>query len=117
MRINGQNYKSLITLLKKKLETQTKTQTYRLTFIPTFEIGEIVALTFKKEFLYFVKILKVYPKQIKDLTLVEAQLDGFNTVKEFQDKVMNLNSIKSKNRWGFIIVFKKWNGQKKLKLS
>ncbi|GAH17539.1 unnamed protein product, partial [marine sediment metagenome] len=82
------------------------TQTYRVLFIPKYEIGEIIAIAFLKRFLYLARVLDLYPKQIKNLTLIEAQLDGFNSIKEFQDKIMELNNIKSIAQWGFITRFK-----------
>jgi hypothetical protein len=111
-RLNGKRYKSLnFTLLREKLEEREKHQTYRMLYVPRYEIGEIIMLTFghkendKKEFLYLAKITDMYPKQIKDLTSNEALQDGFESVEEFQTKVMELNGIKSKNQWGFIIRF------------
>lgn len=104
----------LFTHLKDKLLDETKDQTYRVLFIPTYEIGEIVEIKFKTIFevicyetLYLAEIKDVYPKQIKDVSLEEAKRDGFESVEEFQRLVMKINRVKSKNRWGFIIRFKK----------
>ncbi len=109
MRINGENYKSLtFTVLKKKLLSKEKKQTYRMLYIPTYRIGETIALSFKdketdlKEFLYLVKITEIIPKQVKDLTLEDAKLDGFENVAEFQECVMDLNH-KQMDNWGFLI--------------
>lgn len=109
MRINGKNYKSLnFTLLKEKLVNETKTQTCRTRFVPSFEENEIIVLKFKGVFLYFAKITSIYAKRIKDLDLDEAKRDGFKSIKEFQEKLMELNHIKSKNHWAFIIRFEKY---------
>lgn len=101
----------LFTLLKEKLLSGEKDQTYRTNFIPPYEVKEIVKIDFKenksRETLYLARIVELYPKQIKDLTLEEAKRDGFHSIKEFQDKIMKINKIKSKNKWGFITRFKK----------
>jgi len=108
MWINGINYKSLnFTLMKDKLLDGSKTQTGRTTFIPKYGIGETIAICFNKIFLFLAKVINLYPKQIKDYILKEAKLDGFNSVKEFQDTMMEINNIKSKNHWSFLTVFKK----------
>lgn len=100
----------LFTLLKEKLLDYSKTQTYRLLFIPTYDIGETVKIDFKendkRETLFLAEIKDIYPKQIKNLTLTEAVRDGFKTIREFRDKVMKINKIKNWNRWGFVIRFK-----------
>lgn len=110
MRINGKNYKSInFTVLKDKLLKCQKKQTFRTIYIPTFDVGETVAITFrdikggKKEFLYFVKITEIFPKKIKELDLKDARLDGFDSVREFQDTVMKLNKITNTDHYGFII--------------
>ena len=104
----------LFTVLKDKLLSREKTQTCRTTFIPKYEIGEIVMLRFKengvKTDLYPVKIMDLYPTQIKDFTISEALLDGFTSIKEFQDKIMEINKLKSKNQWCFIIRWKEYFG-------
>lgn len=108
MWINGKNYKSLnFTLMKEKLLDGSKTQTYRTNFIPTYECGEIIAIKFKKEFLFLAKVWNLYPKQIKNLDIEEAKRDGFLSIEDFQDKIMELNKIKSMNHWGFITIFEK----------
>jgi len=109
--VGGSMKSILFTVLEDKLLSREKKQTFRTNFIPTYEISEIVMLRFKYEDgtrkdLYPVKITELYPKQIKNLTLQEAILDGFNTIEKFQEKIMELNKIKSKNHWGFIT---RWN--------
>lgn len=103
----------LFTVLREKLESREKKQTYRCTFIPKYEVGEIVMLRFKKddvkEDLYPVKIMKMYPRQLKDFTLEEARLDGFESIEEFQKEIIKLNKVKL-NQWGFIIRFKEYLG-------
>jgi len=98
-------------MLKEKLLDGTKTQTYRVLFIPTYEIREIVKIDYKenssRETLFLAIIKEIYPKQIRDLTLEEANLDGFDSIKNFQEGIMKINKIKSMNRWGFVIRFKK----------
>ena len=106
VRINGKLYKSLnFTFLEEKIDDKTKKQTFRTNFIPYYKDKEIVALTFKKQFKYFIRILYYYPKQIKDLTLREALRDGFDTIESFQKGVMEINNIKDMNHWGFIIKY------------
>ncbi len=106
MWIDGHNYKRInFTLLEEKLRDHSKTQTYRMLFIPKFEIGEIVAICFKKEFLYLAKIKDLYPKQLRFIHNGEAELDGFCSLLEFRQKIMELNNINSLNQWGFVIVF------------
>ncbi len=108
MRVGKINYKSLnFTLLEEKLLDDTKTQTYRTNFIPKYKIGEIIAIAFKKKFLYLAKVKGLYPKKIKDFTELEAKRDGFDSIAEFQDLIMELNKIKSKDQWGFITQFKR----------
>lgn len=108
--------KSIVfTLFKDKLLDGTKTQTYRLFFIPTYIITETVKIDFKetntRETLFLAKIIDIYPKKIKDLTLLEAKRDGFSSIKEFQEKIMKINRIKNINRWGFITQFKRNIGE------
>ncbi|MDH3324094.1 MAG: ASCH domain-containing protein [Candidatus Peregrinibacteria bacterium] len=96
------------TVLYEKLKSREKTQTYRVLYIPTYEIGEIVKIDFKhedgrRETLYQVRISDIYPKQVKDLTLEETKKDGFDTINEFQATILKMHHLKSKNRWGFII--------------
>jgi len=104
----------LFTVLKDKLLSREKKQTCRTTFIPKYEIGEIVMLKFKengiKKDLYPVKITDIYPKQIKDLTISEALLDGFKNSMEFKQKIMELNHLKSLNQWCFIIRWEEYFG-------
>jgi len=100
----------LFTHFKKKLLDGTKQQTYRCIFIPTYEIGEIVKIIFKedgmKKFLFYAEITDLYPKQIKNIDLKEAQADGFNSIEEFREGIMEINKRTSLNRWGFIIRWK-----------
>ncbi len=97
--------------MKNKLLDGSKAQTYRLLFIPTYDIGETVKIDFKeknkRKTLFLAEIKDIYPKQIKNLTLTEAVSDGFKSILTFQKKVMKINKIKNWNRWGFIIKFKK----------
>lgn len=104
--IDGKLYKSLnFTVLEDKIDDRSKTQTYRTNFIPYYKDKEIVALTHKKVFKYFIRIERYYPKQIKNLTLEEAKRDGFESVKEFQNGIMKINNIKDIEHWGFIIQY------------
>lgn len=109
MWIEGKQYKSLnFSVLKDKLADKSKTQTYRTTFIPKFKIGEKIALTFKKEFLYFVIITEVYPVRLRFINEEEAKRDGFNSILEMQKKIMELNNNDDWDQWGFII---RWEGE------
>ena len=101
----------LFTCFKDKLLDGTKFQTFRCLFIPTYEIGDIVKIMFKenniKELLFHAEIVYLYPQKIRNLTNMEAKADGFENDEEFKKKIMELNNIKSVNRWGFVIGFKK----------
>lgn len=108
MWIDGKNYKSLnFTLLKDKLLSGKKTQTCRILFIPSYKIGEIIAICFEKEFLFLAEVTDLYPKPLSSLMLTEALKDGFGSIKEFQDTVMALNNINDLDHWSFITLFKK----------
>lgn len=99
----------LFTHFKDKLLDRSKQQTFRCIFIPTYEIGEVVDIKFKennvKTSLFEAKITNIYPKKIRDVTLREAQADGFNSIEDFRKGIMEINKIKSLDRWGFLI---KW---------
>jgi len=102
----------LFSMFRDKLLDGSKTQTYRLLFIPTYDIGEIIKTDFrdtknKRETLFLAKIKDIYPKQIKDLTLEEAVRDCFENAEDFQTGIMELHKIENVNRWGFIIRFRK----------
>ena len=64
-------------------------------------------LKFKKEPLFEAKIIDIYAKKIKDLTLEEAKRDGFDSVKSFINAIKDLNNLESTNRWCFVIRFKR----------
>ena len=90
----------------------SKTQTYRCIFCPTAEEMEIVNIDFQdddkpRETLFQAKVTKIYPKQIKDVNLREAKADGFASIEAFQKGIMEINRVKSINRWGFFIKFKR----------
>jgi len=95
------------TLLKEKLISGEKDQTFRCLFVPNYDVGEVINIKFQDEILYQAIIKEIYPKQIKDLSFEEAKRDGFDSIQEMQDKVMELNKVKNLNRWGFVIQFKK----------
>jgi len=102
--------KSIIfTHFKEKLLNESKKRTFRCLFIPTYDIKEIVNITWKedgiREVLYIAKIINIYPKQIKDVTDFEAILDGFINKYEFRKGLMEINHIRNINRWGFFTVF------------
>lgn len=82
-----------------------KKQTIRSLFIPNYEVGEIVKINFKKKLLFHAKIERIYPKLMKDINEKEAILDGFSNVLDCQKKLLELNKIKSLNRYCFIIRF------------
>lgn len=101
MRHNGKSFKAIsFTLLKEKLLDRSKQQTMRMLFMPTYIEKEIVAIIFKdkitkeKEFLFLVEITEIYPKKLRDITLQEAQLDGFTSIPECQECLMELNHRK-----------------------
>lgn len=113
----------MFTCLKEKLLDESKDQTFRVIFIPTYDDmnNEVVNIDFKdedgkRETLYQAIITEIYPKRIKDVNLEEAKRDGFDSVEEFQEGIVKINFQKRKkkvdkdkylNRWGFIIRFKK----------
>jgi len=97
MRVNGKNCKSLnFSVLEDKLRAKLKTQTYRTIYFPKYRVNEIIAITFKKEFLYLVRVTEIYPKQVKDLTIDEALRDGFESIIDFHAVLFDLN-ISTKN--------------------
>ena len=93
------------TVKKRELVMGLKKQTIRCLFIPNYEIGEIVKINFKKKLLFHAKIERIYPKLMKDITEKEAILDGFSNLLDCQKKLLELNKIKSLNRYCFIIGF------------
>ena len=94
------------TVKKGALLSGKKKQTIRCLFIPTYEIGEIVKICFNKYELFQAKIEKIYPKLMKDITEKEALLDGFSNLLGCQKKLLELNHIKTLNRYCFIIRFR-----------
>ena len=101
MRHNGKSFKAIsFTLLKEKLLDRSKQQTMRMLFLPSYLEEEIVALVFKnkitkeKEFLLLVEITEIYAKKLRDVTLQEAQRDGFTSIEECQECLMELNNRK-----------------------
>ena len=99
------------THFEDKLLNDSKRRTFRVSFIPTYEIGETVNIAFKKDkvkkILFEAIIKNIYPKQIKDVSLFEAMLDGFDSVEEFRKGIMEINKVGSLNRYGFFTVFKR----------
>lgn len=94
-----------------KLLSGSKRRTFRVLFIPTYEIKEIVNITFKKnetkKILFEAIIQSIYPKQIKNVGLFEAMLDGFDSIESFRKGIMKINKVKTINRWGFFTIFKR----------
>ena len=108
MWIDGVSYKSLnFTVLEKQIRDFSKDQTFRTNFFPKYRINEVIAISFKKTFLYLAKVLEIYPKQIKNLTRAEAKRDGFKTLKAFREKIIEINKIKTLplEQWGMITRF------------
>lgn len=103
----------LFTHFRNKLLSDEKTQTTRAIMIPRYKANsEEVYIDFKhenglRERLYIAKVLEYYPKKIKDYTLKEAKADGFNSVKEYQKGIMEINNIEDMNFWTFIIPFER----------
>lgn len=110
----------LFTVLKDKLLSGEKDQTYRLIYIPKYIISEEVNIDFKdnglRETLFQAVITDLYPRQMKDLTLEEAHHDGFLSIKDFKTKLIEMHNIKknAELHWGFIIRFKKASNTKKI---
>ncbi|HEC92904.1 MAG TPA: hypothetical protein ENI51_07950 [Candidatus Atribacteria bacterium] len=94
-------------LLKEKLLNNEKNQTIRCKFIPQFKIGEIIKITYQKEFLFYAIITHIYPKQLKDINNDEAKRDGFESKIECIKALKKLNNIKDLDHWCFIIRFKR----------
>ena len=103
----------LFTHFFNRLMNQSKQRTFRVKFCPTYIVDEIVKIDFidrninKRETLYQARIVAIYPKQIKSVDHYEAQLDGFRSVKHFRKGIMEINQIKSIERWGFFTLFAK----------
>ena len=92
---------------RDKIWNGEKTQTIRTLFFPTFEENEIVLLKFKKKPLFEVQITEIYIKKIKDLTKEEAKRDGFNSKEELIKALLEINHLKSNNRFCAVIKFKR----------
>jgi hypothetical protein len=102
----------LFTHLREELLSGVKVTTSRTTFQPNYFEEDIVNIDFKyenqiRERLFEAEIIKIYPKQIKDYSLEEALKDGFKSVKEFQEGIMEINKIKRIDHWSFITEFKR----------
>ena len=107
MRVSGVSYKSLnFTILEDKLRAKEKIQTYRIIFIAKYEIGETIAITFKKKLLYLATIQSFYPRMMRNITLKEALRDGFNSVEAMKEAIRQIHGKVSENQWGFITRFK-----------
>ena len=91
------------TCLKEKLLDGSKTQTYRVLFVPSVYPGDIVTLKFEKKPLLQAEITEVYPRRLGDLTPEEARRDGFATVEEMKDAIKKLNGVRDDRHWGFVI--------------
>ncbi|MFX0132110.1 MAG: hypothetical protein ACFFDN_00560 [Candidatus Hodarchaeota archaeon] len=106
----------LFTHFRDKLLSDEKTQTTRAIMCPRYEENiEEVYIDFKhknelRERLFIAKVLEIYPKRIRNYTLEEARADGFNSIKEYQKGIMEINNIKNMNFWTFIIPFERTSG-------
>lgn len=106
----------------------SKCQTTRTGFISDINDveNEIVAITFRKlpedmgkkkptdfpkELLFLVPIEEIYPKRLCDVNLEEAQLDGFESVEDFVDGLMQINNVKFREHWSFLI---RWDPEKRI---
>jgi hypothetical protein len=101
----------LFTHFKEKLLDRTKQQTTRLIVIPRYHVKEDVKLRFKyddgsEEDLFVVRISTVFPIQMKAATEEIAVLDGFKSIPEYWEALMEINHRKKVNDfledWGFI---------------
>lgn len=100
----------LFTHFEEKLLDLSKQRTFRCIFLPTYEVKEYININFKREngtikTLYPARVLKIYPIQIKNVGLHEAKLDGFDSVYDFRKAILEINKVKSLNRWGFFTIF------------
>lgn len=103
----------LFTHFKEKLLNKQKQRTYRVIFIPNYVVGDIVKIDFRggenkiRETLYTALIKEIYPKQFGNVGETEAKLDGFDSIEAFRKGIIEINSIKNLEHWGFFTVFNK----------
>jgi hypothetical protein len=108
-------YKSInFSYLKQKLLNGSKDQTIRTNNIPYYEPYECVVIKFKQEPLFLTQITDYFPKQLKDITLEEAKRDGFKTVEQCQNLLMEINNINSLVHYCFLI---QWDKAKRVMLD
>lgn len=105
----------LFTHLRDKLEDGTKQQTTRIIYIPRYHIAELVMLKFKEseiriDDLFVVCITTIFPIQMKSATLDIALRDGFDSVREYQEGLAEINHRKFNSSfledWGFVTRWK-----------
>jgi len=105
----------LFTHLRDKLEDRTKQQTTRIIYIPRYHVRELVLLRFKEsetriDDLFVVNITEIFPIQIKSATLDIALRDGFDSVREYQERLAEINHRKFNSSfledWGFVTRWK-----------
>jgi hypothetical protein len=95
------------------IRSGVKRTTIRMLFVPDFYPGEHVILDFKigdvKIPVAEVEIGKIYPIQMKDITLEVAITDGFKSIEDCKTGLQLINKIPSNRfdeHWGFVIP---WN--------
>ena len=98
----------------RKILAGEKDQTFRCLFFPSFIEKEKILLT-STEFgpkidLMIVPVTEIYPRKIRDILLEEARRDGFNSIKEMQTGLLEINHLKSIDRWGMIIRWEPGSG-------
>jgi hypothetical protein len=105
----------LFTHFREKLLDRTKQQTTRIIYIPRYHVQELVMLRFKEseiriDDLFVVKITEIFPIQMKAATLDIAERDGFDSVREYQEGLAEINHRKFNDAfledWGFVTRWK-----------
>jgi len=93
----------------------TKQQTIRIIYIPRYHLGELVMLKFKEsetriDDLFIVEVTALFPIQMRFIDLDIALRDGFDSVKECQEGLAEVNHRKFDESfledWGFVTRWK-----------
>jgi uncharacterized protein YqfB (UPF0267 family) len=97
-----------------KIRSGEKTITIRALYIPTYAIGDTIKLIelrgeWKGKFKEKkqgrwdeVKVIQLYPIQLKHINTEIANKEGFKTAKESKEFLVNTYNIKNRERWLFV---------------
>jgi uncharacterized protein YqfB (UPF0267 family) len=98
-----------------KIKSGQKTLTIRALYIPTYKIGDTIKLIellgewqkgkfkAKKQGRWDeVKVIQLYPIQLKHINTELANREGFKTAKESKEFLVKTYNIQSRERWLFV---------------